>query len=80
MASPRTMALRARLDGLQPTSIVETAVPDRPNRASRRHFQEARGGKIINTVQRPTYTQQLHEYHRKLRFNAAQAKKADRDA
>lgn len=71
MASPNMRALRARLDGLSPTAIVETPHPG-TSRWSGRHFV-TREGKVINTVVRPTWTDRFREEYRIRRWNAVNA-------
>jgi len=69
MASPNMRAMRARLDGLGPTMVVETPHPG-TSRWSRRHFV-SQEKKIINTVARPNWTDRFREEYRIRRWNAA---------
>lgn len=76
MASPDMRALRTQLEKLSVTEEYLVENPLRPNRWQRRHFR-TKTGKVVNTVQRPTYTDQFREYYRVQRWNAANAKAAD---
>lgn len=75
MASPNMRALRTQLEKLSVTEeyLVENEL--RPNRWQRRHFR-TKTGKVINTVRRPTYTDQFREYYRVQRWKAAHAQEA----
>lgn len=71
MASPNMRALRSRLDGLQPTTIVEVQHPG-TNRAAKRHFV-TKTGRVVSTVQRPNWTARFREEYRIRRWNAMHA-------